>query len=215
MRPLSLIELIYLSNTLKDVRIVSTLTKEFPMKKIVALAFVAVACSTSAVAQSTGNLYGEAAYAVVTAKDTSATNNVGTFNPTAGRFTLGTVVRENLAVEGFLMQGLSGDSKRVLGTNVEVKLNTGYGVAVRPFVNLSNEIELFGRVGTVRNEVEVAASAYGRSMSTSSKSTNTLYGAGVAYKINKDFSAVVDYTKLSNKDDTDASILAIGLRFNF
>lgn len=185
------------------------------MKKFIALAVVAFASSTSAVAQSSSNIYGEAAYAVVTAKDTSATNNVGTFKPTLARFALGTVVRENLAVEGFLMQGLSNDSKKIMGANVDVKTNTGYGIAVRPFVKLSDEIELFGRVGSVRNEIAVTVSANGSSMSTTSKSTNTLYGAGVAFKINKDSSAFVDYTKLSNKDDTDASILAVGLRFNF
>jgi len=184
------------------------------MKKLFALAAVAAACSTTVMAQSAGNLYGEAAYAMVTAKDTS-TDNLGSFKPTLGRFTLGTVVTNNVAVEGFVTQGLSSDSKVITGANVEVKAKTGYGVAVRPFVNLSNEVELFGRVGSIRNEVEATATAGGGSQTSSTKSTHTLYGVGVAYKIDKNMTAVIDYTKLSNKDDTETSMVAIGVRFNF
>jgi hypothetical protein len=185
------------------------------MKKFIIMATIATACSTSALAQSTNNLYGEVAYGMVSVKDTSATNNVGTFKPTLGRFTLGTAVAENVAIEGFLTQGLSSDSHAFMGANVEIKTKTGYGVAVRPFVNLSNEVELFGRVGSVRNEIEGTVSANGRSMSTASKSTNSMYGVGIAYKISPDMSAVVDYTKLQNKDDTETSLVAIGLRFKF
>jgi len=188
---------------------------ETEMKKLIALAVAAAACSTTAMAQSTGNLYGEAAYAMVTAKDTSAKDNVGSFKPTLGRFTLGTVITENVAVEGFVTQGMSSDSKVITGANVEVKAKTGYGIAVRPFVNLSNEVELFGRIGSIRNEVEATASARGFSQTSSTKTTNTLYGVGVAYKIDKSMTAVIDYTKLSNKDDLSTSMVAIGVRFNF
>jgi OOP family OmpA-OmpF porin len=184
------------------------------MNKLIALAVAAAACSTTAMAQSTGNLYGEAAYAMVTAKDTS-TDNWGSFKPTLGRFTLGTVVTDNVAVEGFVTQGLSSDSKVISGANVDVKVKTGYGVAVRPFVNLSNEVELFGRIGSIRNEFEGTVSAGVRSRTSSSKTTNTLYGVGVAYNIDKSMTAVVDYTKLSNKDETSTSMVAIGVRFNF
>lgn len=182
------------------------------MKKIITLAVAAF--STAAMAQSTGNLYGEAAYAMVTTKDTSSVN-LGSFDLTAARLTLGTVVTNNLAVEGFLSQGLSSDSKVISGVNVDIKAKTGYGFAVRPFVNLTNQIELFGRIGSIRNEVEATVSANGRSLSTSDKTTNTIYGAGVAYKFDKNMTAVVDYTKLSNKNDTKTSMVAIGVRFNF
>lgn len=184
------------------------------MKKFISLAVVAAACSTTAMAQSTGNLYGEAAYAMVTAKDTS-TDNLGSFKPTVGRFTLGTVVTDNVAVEGFVTQGLSSDSKVFSGANLDIKAKTGYGVAVRPFVNLSNEVELFGRIGSIRNETEATASRGGFSQTITNKTTNTLYGVGVAYKIDKSMTAIVDYTKLPNKDETSTSMVAIGLRFNF
>ena len=92
------------------------------MKKILALAVIVAACSTSVFAQNIGNLYGEAAYSMVSSKDTSK-DSLGTFKPTAGRFTLGTTLTENVAVEGFLTQGFS-DSSIVSGVvNVNLKMN--------------------------------------------------------------------------------------------
>jgi len=188
------------------------------MKKILALAVIATACSTSVIAQKTGSLYGEASYSMVTSKDTSK-DNIGTLKPTAGRFGLGTVVMDNVAVEGFIQQGLS-DSTKALNTttNVQLKMKSGYGFAVRPFLNLSNETELFGRIGSVRQEAEFSATSIsnGKVLANgTSKVTNTLYGAGIAYKISDDMKAVVDYTKLNNKDDSDVSMISIGLRYNF
>ena len=193
--------------------------KESVMKKILALAVIATACSTSVIAQKTGSLYGEASYSMVTQEDTSTKDNIGTSKLTLGRFTLGTVVMDNVAVEGFVQQGLSDSSKAFnTSTNVKLELKSGYGFAVRPFLNLSNETELFGRIGLVRQEHEFNATSIsnGKVLATESSTvTNTLYGFGVAYKINDDIKALVDYTKLNNKDNSDVSMISIGLRYNF
>jgi OmpA-OmpF porin, OOP family len=187
--------------------------KESLMKKLIALAIVAAAFSTSTFAQSVGNMYGDVSYGMVNVKDTSAVDSAGTFKTIVGRLSLGSVVADNLAVEGFITQGLAGDSKLNNGVIVDVKNKTSYGIAVRPFIQATQDIEVFGRLGTIRSEFEVTATANGRS--ASSKTTNTLYGVGVAYKINKDMSAVIDYTRLSNKDNTTISLVSVGARFNF
>jgi opacity protein-like surface antigen len=188
------------------------------MKKILALAVIAAACSTTVFAQKTGTLYGEAAYSMVTFKDTSQ-DGIGTLKPTAGRFTLGTVVMDNVAVEGFMQQGLSDSTKAInANTNVQLEMKSGYGFAVRPFLNLSNETELFGRIGSMRQEAAFKATSISNGTvlaNETNKSTNTLYGAGIAYKISDDMKAVVDYTKLNKKDNVDLSIVSIGLRYNF
>jgi hypothetical protein len=57
------------------------LVKESVMKKILALAVIATACSTSVIAQKTGTLYGEASYSMVTLEDTSTKDNIGTLLP--------------------------------------------------------------------------------------------------------------------------------------
>lgn len=179
------------------------------------MTLVAAACSTTVFAQSANNLYGEVAYSMVNAKDTSTTDNLGTFKTSVARFTLGSVVANNVAVEGFIAQGLASDSKVINGLNVELKNKTAYGIAIRPFFQATQDIEVFGRLGTMRSESESTVSAGNFSQSNSGKTTNTLYGVGAAYKINKDMSATLDYTKLSKKDDLDTSLLSVGIRFNF
>ena len=185
------------------------------MKKLIVMTLVAAACSTTVFAQSANNLYGEVAYSMVNAKDTSTTDNLGTFKTSVARFTLGSVVANNVAVEGFIAQGLASDSKVINGLNVELKNKTAYGIAVRPFFQATQDIEVFGRLGTMRSESESTVSAGNFSQSNSGKKTNMLYGVGAAYKINKDMSATLDYTKLSKKDDLDTSLLSVGIRFNF
>lgn len=183
-----------------------------------ALSVIAVASlfvSASAFAQKNGDVYGEFSYARATMKDES-TNNLGTFKPSAGRFTLGTVVSNNIALEGFVQQGLSASSHAVGNNNIELKLKTGYGLAVRPFINVTDSIELYGRIGSVRNGYSATVTASnGASASESDKTTNTMYGGGLAYKLNNKAALVFDYSKLNKKDDTAVSIVSVGVRFGF
>lgn len=183
------------------------------MKKIIALAVVA-ACSLPVFAQSSGKWYGEVAYGMVSAKDTS-TDNLGTFKPSIARFTLGTVVLDNLAVDGFISQGLStGSNSYASGAKIDIKLKTGYGIALRPFVKATEDLELFGRLGTAHNKNSWALSGNGTNSGTDS-ATQTFYALGASYKIDKQWAAVIDYTKFANKNDTDVSLVSLGLRFNF
>jgi len=89
------------------------------MKNFLTLVSFTLIC-TSAFAQSNG-LYGEVAYAVLTAKDTSS-NNVGTFKPSGVRLTLGKVIAENIAVEGFLVEGLDKGSAIYKNINFELAI---------------------------------------------------------------------------------------------
>ncbi len=185
------------------------------MKKLFALAVVAAACSTTTFAQNVGAVYGEVAYSEVKVTDTSATNNVGDFTPTAARFTLGKVVTNNVALEGFVVQGMSSDSHLVQNVSVDIKLNTSYGLAVRPFVKLNDDFEVFARLGTVRMKGKVTASNGNASLSSDAATTHTLYGIGAAYTLNKEWKAVIDYTKLTEKDDTKATMVSMGVRYSF
>jgi len=57
---------------------------------------------------------------------------------------------DNLAVEGFILQGLSGESKRYNNATIDINLQTSYGLAIRPFMNVNEAVELYGRLGTVK-----------------------------------------------------------------
>ena len=186
------------------------------MKKSFALvALTAAIASTGAFAQNVGGLYGEVAYSEVKVKDTSATDNVGSFTPTAARMTLGKVVADNVAVEGFVVQGMSSDAHLVSNVTVDIKLKTSYGLAIRPFVKLNDDLEVFARLGTARMKGKVTASNGNVSLSEDAATTHTLYGIGVAYTLNKEWKAVVDYTKLSEKSDMKGTVVAVGVRYSF
>lgn len=185
------------------------------MKK--AFAFVALTAamvSTGALAQNVGGMYGEVAYSEVKITDTSA-DNIGSYTPTAARLTLGKVVVDNVALEGFVVQGMSSDSHLVSNVAVDVKLKTSYGLAIRPFVKLNDDLEVFARLGTARMKGKVTASNGNASLSSDGSSTHTLYGIGAAYTLNKEWKAVIDYTKLTEKDDMKATMVSVGARYSF
>ena len=151
--------------------------------------------------------YAEAAYVLTDSKDTTPEFNGTIWKPSLARITFGKEVSENWAVEGFITQGIN--SVTVVGS--KVKQNSGYGIAVRPFIKVTDEIELYGRVGWVRYK----ETYYG----TSLEWTYGLYfwSIGAAYKITDNLSATIDYSKLQNKAEyfLEASNTAVGVRYNF
>ena len=148
--------------------------------------------------------YAEAAYVLTDSKETSSGIK---WKPALARITFGKEVSENWAVEGFITQGIN--SVTVDGN--KAKQNSGYGIAVRPFIKVTDEIELYGRVGWVRyKETYYAASL---------EWTYGLYfwSIGAAYKITDNLSAIIDYSKLQNKAeyDLETSNTAVGVRYRF
>lgn len=181
------------------------------IKKILTLSILTAISGTSAMAQTIGSTYGELGYTTVTGKTGDLT-----FNPTAARVTLGTVVDSNVALEGFYATGMGGDSNKYnsYGTsvNLEIKVNNLYGFAVRPFYNVSSNVEIFGRIGNVWSKFDGTASAGTRQLNDSTSSSDVFYGVGLAFKLDDNWKAVVDYSKIKDSDD---SMMAIGLRYNF
>jgi len=156
--------------------------------------------------------YVDIAYTLVDSKDTSSFN-MGTWKPTLARITAGKEVAENLAVEGIITQGINSDSVTYDSNDYKLKLNSGYGIAVRPFMKATDEIELYGRVGWLQYKQTISVN------STSYDDTFNLYfwSLGLAYKITDNLSAVFDYTKMQQKEKTsaDTSLTAIGFRYRF
>jgi opacity protein-like surface antigen len=170
--------------------------------------------SSCAEAQNIGKLYGEVAYSMLSIEDTSA-NNLGTWKPSQARFILGTEITDYVALEGIISQGLASDTVVKNTASVEVKPKTSYGIAVRPFIKITDDIELFGRVGLLRSESEAIIINAGNRVTSNTSTTFKAYGAGVSYKINNEISAVVDYLKLSHEDNSKPSAFSIGMRYKF
>jgi len=189
------------------------------MKKIsIAITcFLGAVCSTAfaenkAAKEERSGYYVDAAYTLVAIEDTSS-SNLGTWKPTMGRITFGKEISENWAVEGFITQGINSDTLTISGVDFKVKGNTSYGVAIRPFLKATNDLEIYGRVGWIQNKFTLSADA----LSTSEDYTwnQYLWSLGVAYKISDNFSAIIDYTKFTKKEDANTTSTAVGVRYNF
>lgn len=187
-------------------------------KFIACMAAVASLISTTALAQNALPMYGEITAARVSVKDTS-TDTSGTLQPRAFRLTLGQVVSPSMAVEEFAYVSSSSPSMDTtingVATNVSKKQNNLYGIALRPFINVTPNFELFARLGVARAEIKTTTVSAGQSESTTNTATNAFYSAGASYSFNPTFKASVDVSKFANKNDTQLSNVSLGLRFNF
>jgi opacity protein-like surface antigen len=192
--------------------------KRHIMKKITLVAAFALLGSLNSYAQNVGDFYGEVAYTSFSfsAEDVSS-DNLGTFKPSSVSIGVGNVVAENLAVEGYIIQGASSDTRTINGSDVDFALaiKTSYGFAIRPFINVTDDLELFGRLGVMRLKVRGTASAAGVFASATGTQTRSMYGLGAAYKLSDKVKLTADYKKLSTKDDVKVSLVSIGLRYAF
>ena len=182
--------------------------------KVIVFASAMLACSLNAIAQKASGFYSEVAYSNFSIKDVSPDNS-GTLKPSVVRLTFGGLMVDNFALEGFLLQNLQSDSLREDGIDIDFSVKTSYGIALRPFVILSDKIELYGRLGNVRLKSEGVASYNGKSSLSSASNTHTLLGAGLGYKLNNNLKLVADYTRLSTVYQTKSSMITVGMRLGF
>lgn len=137
---------------------------------------------------------------------------MGTWKPTLARITVGKNIAENWAIEGIITQGISSDTITISDGDLKLESKTSYGFAVRPFYKATDSLEIFGRIGWIKNNFT----------STQTSSTNYSYNQyfwslGGAYKITDNTSITLDYSKFQNYSDLDANVTmtAIGVRYSF
>lgn len=185
-------------------------------KTVVALALasaVVTAAPLTVSAQTVGQLYGEAGYSKLNVNVDIP--GAPEFKPDALKLSLGYVPVKNFAVEGLFATGLSGSSKTIDGVTVKVDLEETFGVYLRPFVDLNDTVQLYGRLGFISAKAKVSASVPGLSVSATDRDEDFSYGIGAAFNISKTMALTVDYTQLFDKDGVDVSGYGVGLRFNF
>lgn len=179
------------------------------MKSKILIAGLLATSVTFASAQSANNdpaLYGEIGYASLRVKDSGYS-----MSPTAIRGILGYSINKNLDVEGMLGFGVSKSTVNVSGTNVDVKVGNMVGVYLKPKVNLSNDVELFARLGYAKSGIEASA----RGTSISDSGSDTSYGLGVKFKVANNTSLVMDYMNYYDKDGIKATGFSVGMGFKF
>ena len=174
------------------------------MKKLhlIAIATLAVLCTTGAQAQSRTaadlGYYAEVGYSPV---DVSGAG--GSATPQALRFIVGNELNKNLSLEGMYITTTSKDTR--VGYNASIK---GFSVFMKPKMALSENTEVFARAGIMR--AEITASTAG-----AHTGTDVAYGLGIQTNFTKSVYGQLDYMQSFDRDSIAAKgyTLSLGARF--
>jgi len=179
------------------------------MKKMIRFLSVSAVLATAAAAHA--QVYVEGAIAPLTLKDNEAP--VFKAKPTVLTGIVGYEINPNVAVEGLLGLGLNKSAVTLGGvsTGVDAKISTSYGVFVKPKVMVSNEVELFARLGYANSKLKLSTSG----ASESETSGSFAYGLGGNYYLNKQTYLTATYMSLYSKEGMKATGLSFGVGYKF
>ncbi|MDE2607887.1 MAG: porin family protein [Burkholderiales bacterium] len=147
-------------------------------------------------------LYGELGYSWLNIKGNGADTDSG-----ALRGILGYDLMPNLAIEGMVAGGTSSDSNQ----GVTMKLHDSYGLFLKPKVDVGSNVELFGRLGWARSNVDVSCA----SGCANTSGNDFAYGLGVNYKINQQLRVGLDYTHLMDRGGVKVDGVTLGVGYHF
>lgn len=154
----------------------------------------------------------EIGYAAIGLDFTDGANTLKA-NPGALTGVLGYQLHPNVAVEGFLGLGIVKDEIEFNGTPIglNAKFKNTVGVFIKPGFMVSENTELFARLGYLRTKLELSAGG----VSVSDSDTGAAYGLGV--NLNLTDTLYVQANWMSHyKDDGVKALgvaLACGVRF--
>jgi hypothetical protein len=165
------------------------------------LAVLAVGSASAQAMKKESGYYGDVGYTPLSFGDSDIT-----FNPKLARFIVGKDIHENLSIEGMYATTISKDSQQGVDSSV-----SGYGIYLKPKMEVSKDTEIFARLGWVKTEFKQSASG----VSASSSDSDVSYGFGAQTKFTKDIYGQVDYMNYYQKDGATAKgfTLSIGTRF--
>lgn len=179
---------------------------EIKMKKTLVFAAALLAFGGAYAQKSTLPVYGEVGYSFIKIEDESDDIKLGALRGIAG-----IEVHPNVALEGMIGFGVKDENINILGTDVKVKLERFYGLYVKPKLKVTNELELFARLGYAHSKVK--ASALGTSSSDSEGDAS--YGVGASYSFSPRAYGTIDYMSYYNKDGVKANGVTLGVGFRF
>ena len=111
--------------------------------------------------------------------------------------------------------GVGGTDVKVNGARqsnpVTSKIDYLYGAFIKPRAKLSEEVEVFGRLGYIKGKTTASNS----SASSSNIKGDWSYGAGVNYYVNKSTYVSASWMNLYRKDGVKSDGWTIGLGLKF
>lgn len=154
------------------------------------------------------NSYAEVGYSKVTIK----VDDIGLKTaPAVLSSVLGYWINPNLAVEAHLGLAMGSDdiTDNGMSSGAKAKLGTNIGLFLRPSVEVSDGLELFGRVGWQRSRLKITASnesAYG-------SGNDLAFGFGANYHLSKTSYLQLSWLNHFSKDGLSAK--GVGLSYGY
>lgn len=175
------------------------------------LALLATLAASVAQAQTSpkedaGAFYGELGYTGLTYKEPEAKTH-----PAEIRLIGGYEVHPNLAVEAMGLFNAKEGNVDFFGQQFKVKVDSIWGVFLKPKVAVTPEVELFGRLGYARSQRTVSVDG----LSLKESANSFAYGVGAAYAINKRVSLSLDYMSYYNRENIHIHGPTLGLGIKF
>ena len=128
--------------------------------------------------------------------------------------TLGKNMSENYALEGVYASGMSDSSSTSLGTTVNIKMTTSYGLYVKPKAKITDAIEVFGRFGYLSLKSSFTVPAF-PSNNANNDGTSPSWGLGTSMKYTDKIYGTLDWMQMYKKDDADIKGFGLSVGYNF
>ena len=150
--------------------------------------------------------YGEFAYLPFTYYETVNGTTYSATGGTAARGIIGVDLVESLALEAMFAP-----MAKTSGNNT--KLESIYGLHVKPKIRISERATLFARMGLTF--VTGYSTIYNSSFKESSTNNSISYGIGMSYKVSEILSFNADYMNYYNTNSFTVTGLGLGFGFRF
>jgi len=176
------------------------------MKNLIVIALSSLALtSVQAEGTAANSPYVDVGYSMLTY------SHLGTdFKPGAARIIVGMNTNNNFGYEGMLGAGVSSDNNKIGSVSYKLSIPTLYGLYGKAFTNISDEVEIFGRLGWAGFKREFTPQKTGNTGSGLS------YGVGAKFAISKSVNISADYMSYyPSKNNLSLSGFTIGAGFNF
>ncbi len=134
-------------------------------------------------------------------------------SPSVLSTTLGYKINPHLAVEANLGLALGDDNITEDGasTGAKARLGTNFGVFLRPAVEVTDGLELFGRLGWQRSRLKVS----GNGESESGTGNDFAYGFGASYSLSKTSYLQLSWMNHFSKDGLSGKSVGLSYGYRF
>jgi hypothetical protein len=170
------------------------------MKRLT-VALVTALCSTTLLAA-------EKPYVGIDYQMGTYTQNKTDINPEVLRLRAGTEINSYLAVEAQAGVGTASDTYMAKNVNFDIKVDSFYSLFLRPQLNLTNTVSVYGLVGGTYIDVSSTSSNPSAAPSDAGFSHTTSYGAGLDFAIKNGIRIGADFIQYRS----DYSAVSAGIR---